>query len=65
MENYPTFAELDRLEAERQARRRDLVERLARVLAREFSLSDLKFIWIFPADAIRIEAYEIARTKAR
>jgi hypothetical protein len=39
-----TWAELDRLEAERQAKARDLVERLAKVLSREFSYQEIRFI---------------------
>ena len=63
--NEMTWADVDKLEADRQAKRRECVERLAKILAKEFSLNELKFIWNFRADAIRIEAYEIARTKAR
>jgi hypothetical protein len=60
-----TWAELDRLEADRQAKRRECVERLAKILAKEFSLNELKLIQNDRGDAIRIEAFEIARTKAR
>jgi hypothetical protein len=60
-----SFAEMDRQAADRQAKRVELVEKFSKVLAKNFSLNELKFIWNFPADAIRIEAYEIARTKAR
>ena len=65
MENGPTFADLDRIAAARQAKRRECVERLAKILAKEFDLDELRFIWTFDYDAIRIEAFEIARTKAR
>jgi hypothetical protein len=60
-----TWAELDRLEADRQARRRECVERLAKILAKEFSLNELRLIQNDRGDAIRMEAFEIARTKAR
>ena len=60
-----TFAQLDKLEADRQAKRRECVERLARILAKEFTLNELKFIQNYPGDALRIESYEIARVKAR
>lgn len=60
-----TFAQLDALEAERQAKRRELVERLAKILAREFSLNELKLIQNDRGDAIRIEAFEIARINTR
>jgi hypothetical protein len=58
-----TWAELDRLEADRQAKRRKCVERLAKILAKEFSLNELKLIQNDRGDAIRIEAFEIARTR--
>ena len=60
-----TFAQRDELEASRQAKRREVVERLARVLAKEFSVDELRFIWTFPGDAVRIEAFEQARTRTR
>lgn len=60
----PTFAEMDRIEASRQAKRRECVERLATILAKEFDLDELRFIYNFDFDAIRIEAYEQARLKA-
>lgn len=56
---------MDRIAAARQAKRRECVERLAKILAKEFDLDELRFIATFDFDAIRIEAYEIARTKAR
>lgn len=61
----PTFAEQDRIAAARQEKRVEVVERLAKVLAREFSLDELRFIWTFPADAVRIEAWEQARLRAK
>jgi hypothetical protein len=60
-----TWADVDRIAAARQAKRRECVERLAKILAREFDLGELRFIHTFDFDAIRIEAYEIARTKAK
>ena len=60
-----TFADMDRIAAARQAKRVECVERLTKILVKEFTADELKFVWYFPADAIRIEAYEIARTKAR
>jgi hypothetical protein len=56
---------VDRLERERQAKVRECVERLAKILATEFDLDELRFISTFDYDAIRIEAFELARTKAR
>lgn len=60
-----TFAERDRREGERQAMRRSCVERLAKVLVKEFSFDELRFVQYGVGDAILIEAFEIARTKAR
>jgi hypothetical protein len=63
--------ERDDVGRHRQARGRpagervECVERLAKILAKEFSLSELKFVQNYQSDAIRIEAFEIARTKAR
>lgn len=60
-----TFAERDRLEADRQRKRVELVGRLSKVLAAEFTLNELRFIQGIEFDSIRTEAYEIARGKAR
>jgi len=65
MENAPTFAQLDALEAERQAKRRELVDRLTRVLAKELSLAEIKFVWNYPGNAVLIEAFERARTETK
>lgn len=59
-----SFEELDRREADRQAKRRECVERLAKVLTKEFSLNELRFVQYFEGSAILIEAFEIARSKA-
>jgi hypothetical protein len=48
-----------------QAKRRECVERLSKVLAKEFSLEELRLIQYDRGDAIRIEAFEIARTETR
>jgi hypothetical protein len=60
-----TFEEMDRREADRQAKRRECVERLAKVLTKEFTFNELRFIQYFDGSAILIEAFEIARSKAR
>ncbi len=62
---HRTFAEQDRIAAARQAKRRECVERLATILAKEFSFDELRFIHGFDFDAIRIEAYEQARLRTR
>lgn len=59
-----TWQDVDRLEAERKQKIRDCVERLAKVLAREFDFEEIRLIQ-YGGDAILIEAFEIARTKAR
>jgi hypothetical protein len=60
-----TWADVDRIAAARQAKRRECVERLSKILAKEFDLDELRNITTFDYDAIRIEAYEIARNNAR
>ena len=67
MENQPTFAQLDALRAEREAKKRELVDRLAKVLVSEFSFEEIRFIRGAEFDSIRIEAFERARneTEAR
>jgi len=62
-----TWQDLDRLEAERKQKIRDCTDRLARILAREFSLSELHLIKAnaLGLNAILIEAFEIARQNAR
>ena len=60
-----TWADVDRIAAARQEKRRECVERLARILAKESDLDELRFIATFDFDAIRIEAFEAARSKAR
>jgi hypothetical protein len=60
-----TFAQLDKLEADRQAKKREVTERLAKILAKEFSLNELRFIQFGFGASILIEAFEIARSKAK
>jgi hypothetical protein len=60
-----TFADMDRLEADRQTKPRECVERLSKVLTKEFTFNELRFIQYFEGSAILIEAFEIARSKAR
>ena len=55
--NDMTFEHLDQLDAERQAKARECVERLANVLAREFSFQELRFIRGYAGGAIEIEAF--------
>ena len=66
-----TWQELNRREAEQQAKRqatiRDPTDRLARILAKEFSLPELQLIKAnaLGLNALLIESFEIARQKAR
>jgi hypothetical protein len=61
----PTFAQQDQLEAERRAKRVEVVERLSKILAKEFSLNELRFAQHFQGGSIVNESFEIARSKAR
>jgi hypothetical protein len=65
MQNQPTFAQLDALERDRQAKRVEVVDRLTRLLSREFSLAEIRFIWNYPSNAILIESFERARTETK
>jgi hypothetical protein len=63
-----TWEDLDRLERDRQAKRRECVERLTTILAKEFSLNELKFVQYdggVPVGPIVLEAFERARAKVR
>ena len=61
-----TFADMDRIAAARQAKRRECVERLGKILAKEFDLDELRFIWdLNYRDAVLSESFEIARLKTR
>jgi hypothetical protein len=62
-----TFAELDRRAAAREAKRVECVERLAKILAKEFDLDELRFIWSYgmPPSPILVQAFEDARTRTK
>jgi len=62
-----TWADVERLEAEKEAKIRELVARLSKVLAKEFTLAELQLIKAnaLGLNAILIEAFEIARQNAR
>jgi hypothetical protein len=66
-----TWQEVNRIEAEREAERKDkireLVGRLSKVLAKEFTFAELQLIKAnaLGMNAILIESFEIARQKAR
>ncbi|HEX5575439.1 MAG TPA: hypothetical protein VFX42_06155 [Gemmatimonadales bacterium] len=58
-----SFAEADRMRADREAKKRDLVDRLTALLVKNFDASELRFAWFCEGDAVRIEAYERARAE--
>jgi hypothetical protein len=62
-----TFAEIDRRAAAREAKRIECVDRLARILAKEFDLDELRFIWAFgmPSSPIIVQAFEEARSRTK
>ena len=60
-----TWADVDRIAAARQAKRVECVERLTKVVAKEFTLDEIRFIVTFDFDQIRNEAFEAARSKAK
>lgn len=57
----PTFAALDRLEAEREAKKRDLIDRLTRLYVKNLTFDELVFCRGYSYGHIFIEAYEAAR----
>jgi hypothetical protein len=62
-----TFAEIDRRAAAREAKRAEVVERLAKILAKEFDLDEIRFIWSYGGipSPILVQAFEEARTRTR
>jgi hypothetical protein len=62
-----TFAEIDRRAAAREAKRVECVERLARILGKEFDLDEIRFIWGYgmPPSPIIVQAFEEARTRTK
>jgi hypothetical protein len=62
-----TFAEIDRRAAAREAKRVECVERLAKILGKEFALDELRFIWAFgmPPSPIIVQAFEEARSRTK
>jgi hypothetical protein len=62
-----TWEDVERIERDRQAKVRECVERLAKILAKEFTVNELKLIWNIGGipSPIIVEAFEIARLKAK
>lgn len=58
-----TWADVDRIAADREAKKRELVDRLTALLVKNFDTGELRFAWFCESDAIRIEAYERARAE--
>ena len=59
-----TFAQLDALKAEREAKARELTDRLVKVLVDSFSFEEIRFIRGIEFDSIRVNAFERARNEA-
>jgi hypothetical protein len=62
-----TFAQLDKLAAERKAKRAECVERLERILLREFTADELRFVWTVDGPELSLvkQAIQNARQNAR
>jgi hypothetical protein len=56
-----TWADLDRLEAEREVKKRELIDRLTRLYAKNLSFDELLFCRGYSYGHIFTEAYEAAR----
>jgi hypothetical protein len=63
MENAPTFAEQDRLAADRAVLKRELTDRLAKLYEKHFSFNELNFARGWEHGVVLNDAYEIARSK--
>jgi hypothetical protein len=60
----PTFAEMDRMIATREAKRIELVDRLSELLGKAFDADELRFMWSYgpgTPSVILIESFERAR----
>jgi hypothetical protein len=60
----PTFEEMDRIAVARANKRAECVERLSKLLVKEFDADEVRFIWNFGPgipSVILIEAFERAR----
>jgi hypothetical protein len=64
----PTFDQQDRILEAREAKRAEVVPRLAKVLAAEFDRDEIIFLWSFgpgTPSVILVEAFERARLEAK
>ena len=63
----PTFAEQDRIQAAREAKAAECIERMERALLREFDASELYFVWTYGGVDLPIvrEAIQRARISAK
>ena len=64
-----TWAQLDSIQAERQAKRLELIERLTKLLAKGFSFEEIKFLQYGDGPgqlpALLVEAFERARNATK
>jgi hypothetical protein len=62
-----TWADIDRANAARAAKQTECIERLERILLREFDAAELGFIWTYNGPALSMvkQAIQNARAKAR
>jgi hypothetical protein len=63
-----TFAQMDALKAEREAKKRELVDRLAKLLGRSLSFEELRLIEYADGAVVSpvlIEAFALARNATR
>jgi chorismate-pyruvate lyase len=61
------FEGQDRIAVAREMKRLEVLERLSRILAREVTLDELRFIWgySYPPSSILVQAFEDARLQAK
>jgi len=62
-----TWQDVERIETARQAKGRECVERLSKLLIKEFDVDEVRFMWNYGGmpSPILVESFEIARTRAR
>jgi hypothetical protein len=62
-----TFADIDEVDAARKAKRAECIERLERILLREFDAAELLFLWACDGPDLGLvrQAIQNARAKAR
>jgi hypothetical protein len=62
-DNAQTLQDQDRIAADRQAKKRELIDRLANLYEKNFTFNELNYARGYECGVVLNEAYEIARSK--